>query len=143
MDNQRLEQLFQRYEQASDKLNLETIAEFYPDYFLSAGPKGTIAQGKADFVKKAPQAADFYRSIGWNSARIISKKIIPISNEYCLITAHWGVTFKKTGDRMIEFDVSYLVQATGEELRIILFISHEDEEETMKELGLQPPSANG
>jgi hypothetical protein len=46
------------------------------------------------------------------------------------------VTFQKTGDKLIEFDVSYLVQKTVPEPKIILFIAHQDEEQAMKDLGL-------
>ena len=53
-----------------------------------------------------------------------------------MVTVHWGASFKKTGDEFIEFDVSYIVQETGDEPKIILFIAHQDEEEAMKELGL-------
>jgi hypothetical protein len=60
----------------------------------------------------------------------------PISDQYSMVKVHWGVTFRKTGDRVIEFDVSYLVQNIGPEPKIILFIAHQDEEEAMKELGL-------
>jgi hypothetical protein len=47
-----------------------------------------------------------------------------------------GVTFRKTGDKLIEFDVSYRVQEIGKEPRIILFIAHQDEQKAMRELGL-------
>jgi hypothetical protein len=60
----------------------------------------------------------------------------PISNEYSMVLVHWGVTFRKTGDRRIEFDVSYLVQHTGGDPKIILFITHQDEQQAMQELGL-------
>jgi hypothetical protein len=53
-----------------------------------------------------------------------------------MVKVHWGVTFLKTGDRMIEFDVSYLVQKTGPEPEILLFIAHQDEEEAMRKLGI-------
>ncbi|MDD1679793.1 MAG: hypothetical protein LUO93_11505, partial [Methanomicrobiales archaeon] len=55
---------------------------------------------------------------------------------YSLVKVHWGVTFRKTGHSLIEFDVSYLIQKIGREPKIILFIAHEDEEEAMKKLGL-------
>jgi len=54
------------------------------------------------------------------------------------VKVHWGVTFEKTGDKLIEFDVSYIVQKIGEEPKIILFIAHQDEQKTMSELGLLP-----
>jgi hypothetical protein len=34
--------------------------------------------------------------------------------------------------------VSYIVQQIGNELKVILFITHQDEEEAMKKLGLKP-----
>ena len=74
--------------------------------------------------------------MGQTSAKILSLQETAISNEYSLVKVHWGVTFRKTGTRMIEFDVSYLVQKIGPEPKIILFIAHEDEEQAMKELGL-------
>ena len=51
---------------------------------------------------------------------------------------HWGVTFKKTGDKLIEFDVTYFVQTTGPEPKINMFIAHQDEQQAMQELGLLP-----
>ena len=53
-----------------------------------------------------------------------------------MVKVHWGVTFQKTGDKLIEFDVSYLVQKTGKDPKIILFIAHQDEQKAMQELGL-------
>ena len=61
---------------------------------------------------------------------------MPVSDNYSLVKVHWGAKFKKTGDKLIEFDVSYLVQKTGHEPKIILFIAHQDEEKAMEELGL-------
>jgi hypothetical protein len=84
----------------------------------------------------ASKAAEFYRSVGQTSAKILSMDEIEISNEYSMVRVHWGVTFKKTGNRLIEFDVTYFIQKTGHEPKIIMFIAHQDEERAMKELGL-------
>ena len=136
MDTAKLEKLFLGYETAFKALNVKRAAQFYADTFISAGPKGTIAQNKKEFLQKAEQASAFYKSVGQTSARIISKNMFPISDQYVLATVHWGVTFQKTGDELIEFDVSYIIYLAGDEPKIILFISHEDEQEAMKELGL-------
>jgi hypothetical protein len=53
-----------------------------------------------------------------------------------MVKVHWGVTFRKSGDKLIEFDVTYFIQKTDEEPKIIVFIVHEDEEKAMQELGL-------
>jgi hypothetical protein len=141
MKSVKLEKLFNEYESAFSKLDILRNVQFFADAFISAGPKGTIAQNKNDFMQKAEQASAFYKSIGQTSAKILSKKLLPISNEYTMATLHWGVTFQKTGNELIEFDVTYIVQETEDEPKIILFIAHEDEEEAMKKLGLLKPAS--
>lgn len=138
MNQSKLDQLFINYEKAFDKLQLDQIAKLYADSFISAGPKGTISNNKQEFLQKAEKASSFYRSVGQNSAKILSKYQLSISDEYTLVTVHWAVTFEKTGDRRIEFDVSYIVQHTDDEPKIVMFITHQDEEEAMKKLGLRP-----
>ncbi|MGH2536543.1 MAG: hypothetical protein ACRDHL_04035, partial [Candidatus Promineifilaceae bacterium] len=89
-------------------------------------------------IRLSHQAADFYRSVDQQEAKILSADELEISDDYSLVKVHWGAKFRKTGERWIEFDISYLVQKTGPEPRILLFISHEDEQKAMQELGLLP-----
>ena len=136
MSRDQLDTLFKQYETASDKLDLKAISSYYADTFMSSGPKGVIAQNKKEFEEKAEEAADFYRSVGHKSGRIISKRIMPICDKYSMVVVRWGLTFEKTGSRIIEFDISYIVYEKDDDPKIILFISHEDEGEAMKKLGL-------
>ncbi len=53
-----------------------------------------------------------------------------------MVKVHWGATFKKTGDKLVEFDVTYFIQNPDTNPKIIMFIAHQDEEKAMKELGL-------
>ncbi len=105
---------------------------FFAEHFISAGPKGSIAVGRDEFAKMASSAAEFYRSVGQTSAKIVSMDEVAISNEYSMVKVHWGVTFAKTGNRLIEFDVSYFINKTGSEPKIIMFVAHQDEEKAMK-----------
>ncbi len=136
LENDPVQRLFSEYERAFAALDTIKTAEYFSDTFISAGPRGAIAQSKAEFLKMADQAAEFYRSVGQTSAKILSMQEIPISDQYSMVTVHWSVTFQGTGDREIEFDVSYLIQKTGPEPRILLFIAHQDEGAAMQELGL-------
>jgi len=137
MSRDQLDTLFKEYETAFDKLDVKTISGYCADSFISAGPKGSITQSRKDYEKKAEQATKFYKSIGRNSAKIISKRVMPICNDYSMVVVRWGITFDKTGNKIIEFDTSYIIQEIGNEPKIILLISHEDEEEAMKNLALQ------
>ena len=131
-----VKRLFVEYEKAFNALDVEKQVPFFAEHFISAGPRGSIAQGRDEFAKMATKAAEFYRSVGQTSAKILSMDEIPISNEYSMIKVRWGVTFIKTGNRLIEFDVTYFIQKTGPKPKIIMFIAHQDEEKAMKELGL-------
>jgi len=135
MTDKRIEKLFADYGKSFSALELQNTARLYADEFIAAGPKGIISQTREEFLKNAGTAADFYRSVGQKSAKALSLKETWYGKDYAMVTIHWGVSFE-TLDKPVEFDVSYLVQLTDSEPRIILFISHEDEEETMKELGL-------
>ena len=61
-----------------------------------------------------------------------------MSNEYSMVKVHWGVTFRKTKDRLIGFDVTYFILKIGNKPKIIMFIAHQDEQKAMEELGLIP-----
>jgi len=131
-----IDQFFAEFEKNFHALDVKAQAEAYADNFISAGPKGTIAQGRQDLINKAQQAADFYKSVGQTGAKIISKQEKPVTDQYTMVTVHWGVTFEKTGSAMIEFDVTYIIQETASQPKIIMFITHQDEQEAMQKLGL-------
>lgn len=131
----RIEKLFADYGKSFSALEMRRIAGLYAEQFVAAGPKGVISQGRAEFLSNADKAAEFYRSVGQESATLLSARETWFGPSYVMVAIHWGVRFKSLPD-LVEFDVSYLVQLTDEAPKIILFISHEDEQETMRKLGL-------
>jgi len=132
----KLTKLFGAYEKAYSALDFETSAGFFADTFISAGPKGTIAQNKSEFKSWAKKAADFYRGVGLEYGKILATTETSIADHHSIVEVHWGVKFRKTGAKLIEFDITYIIDKTGPQPKIIMFISHEDEEEAMKKLGL-------
>ena len=138
-----MDDLFKEYEESFAKLDFKSIAKLYGDSFISAGPKGTISNSKQDFINKAGEFAEYHKKVGMTSARKLSCYELSISNEYSLVTVHWGVTFEKLGNQKVEFDVTYIVQKTGNEPKIIMFISHEDEAEAMKRVNGEWSMVNG
>jgi hypothetical protein len=131
----RLEKLFDGYGKSFSALDMRRVANLYSKDFVAAGPKGVISQSREQFLANADKAAEFYRSVGQKSAEMKSAKENWFGDKYVMVTIHWAVTFESL-PKPAEFDVSYLVQLTDEEPKIILFISHEDEQETMQKLGL-------
>jgi hypothetical protein len=83
-----IKKLFEEYEKAFRELDIQKNAEFFADAFISAGPRGSIAQSKTEFLTKAKQASDFYKSVGQESAKLISADEMPISDNYSLVKVH-------------------------------------------------------
>lgn len=138
--DKRIEHLFADYGRAFSALDLHNTAQLYADNFIAAGPKGTISQTRKEFDANAEKAAEYYRKVGQKSAEILSSKETWFGDKYVMVTIHWRAHFEKL-DKPYEFDVSYLVQFTGAEPKIILFISHEDEDEAMKEVARMQKAA--
>ena len=62
---------------------------------------------------------------------------MPICDKYSMVVVRWGLSFEKMGSKIVEFDISYIVYEKDDvDPKIIMFISHEDEGEAMKKLGL-------
>lgn len=131
-----VKRLFHDYEKAFDALDIDQQVPLFAETFLSAGPKGTIAQGRKELATMAKKAAAFYRKVGQTGAEIRSMKETPVSGEYSFVTVHWAASFEKL-DKPVEFDVTYVLQKTDPDApKIILFIAHQDEEQAMRDLGL-------
>ena len=64
-----VQKLFAEYEKAFATLDIEKSAGFFADAFISAGPRGAIAQNKAEFLKMAHEASEFYKRVGQTSAK--------------------------------------------------------------------------
>lgn len=137
-----MKSFFDKYERAFNDLDVKGQAELFDESFLTAGPKGVIARSKEEFLDMAEQLAAYYRAAGQKSARILSASETAISPDYSLVEVRWGSTFEKTGDRLIEYDVSYIVRKTGGARKIAMFVAHEDEEKAMKKLGIMPETAH-
>lgn len=141
MSRDQLNTLFKQYEEAFDKLDLQTVSDFCADTFISAGPKGIETCTKKEYADKADELIRFYKSIGRRSARIVSQRMVPICDKYSMIVIRWGVIFEKMDTRPVEFDISYIVYE-GEQPKILLLILHEDEEAILKKLGLNRRNNN-
>ena len=60
----------------------------------------------------------------------------PIGDTYSFVTVEWGAKFEKTGGQLIHFKISYLLQFTQDEPKILAYVDHEDQQKVMKEFGL-------
>lgn len=127
---------FARYAACSLSGSPEELATFYAEGFVAAGPKGAYGALNDDkFLTWLEQVRSFNEQSGMRSMRPV--QVGPESDvgpNHRMVTVLWGACFQATGEREIEFSISYILHAKGP--RIVTYINHEDQEELMKAAGL-------
>jgi len=127
---------FDSYARANDQNDLTVIADFYAENFIAGGPNGNSAfKNDQTFIKWLQQLQEFNRETGMEQMHIVDYKETPISEDYTMTSIKWGARFHKTGKELITFDISYFLYIKTTP-KIVMYISHLDQEELMKEKGL-------
>jgi len=113
------------------------LANLYAPTFIVGGPQGSHAfTNDARFIEWVQQVADFNRQHGMRDLRVVSIRDAALSPLHTLATVTWGTRFEKTGDRLIEFEISYLLEQAEDEWRILSYISRSDQNAEMAKAGL-------
>ena len=134
---EQLRTFFRRYATVSRGPDPEKLARFYDTSFLAAGPKGGAAfNNDSAFLSWLRRVHDFNVQSGMRSIEAGEIEEIVVSADYTLATVAWAATFEKTGVAPIRFSISYLLRQSGDELKVVAYISHEDQEEMMRASGL-------
>jgi len=136
-----LNQFFNQYAELSTRPHTEELATLYAPTFFVGGPEGSHAfTNDARFIEWVRQVADFNRHHGMRDLEVVSMRDAALSPLHTLATVTWGTRFEKTGDRLIEFEISYLLERAEDGWRILSYIARTDQNAEMAQAGLlQPP----
>lgn len=132
-----LDQFFNRYAELSMGSTPEALAGLYAPTFIVGGPEGSRAfANDAHFVDWLRQVAAFNRQHGLCALRVVSIGETTLSPLHVFATVVWGAQFEKTGDRLIEFEITYLLEQARDEWRILSYVSRSDQNAEMTKAGL-------
>jgi hypothetical protein len=132
-----LDRFFSLYAELSLTGPPERLAHLYAPTFIVGGPEGSRAfTNDAGFIDWLRQVAQFNRRHGMNTLTALSIRDLVLSPLHTLATVKWGARFEKTGDRVIEFEISYLLEQAGDEWRILSYVSRSDQNAEMAREGL-------
>ena len=132
-----LDRFFGRYGELSTGPQPEALAPLYAATFIVGGPEGSHAFTNDDrFIEWLRQVAEFNRKHGMRALHVMSIRDLTLSPLHTLATVTWGAQFERTGDRLIEFEISYLLERAEDEWRILSYISRADQNAEMAKAGL-------
>lgn len=131
-------QHFEGYAAASLAGDAEQLAGFYATGFVAAAPSGAYG-GLNDekFREWLQQVHQFNQQSGMRGMAVVdAREECRVGPNHRLVTVRWGAQFEKSGERVIEFDISYVLQVNGPRPLIVAYISHEDQTEAMRREGV-------
>ena len=132
-----LRQYFDRYAQLASGSEPSALAALYAPTFIIAGPNGSEAFTNDNRVLDwLNQVSDFNRRHGLRLLRPVAIEEMSLSPIHSLARVTWGTRFEKTGDRLITFDISYMLERFDDSWRILAYVSRNDQEDAMRVEGL-------
>ena len=132
-----LREFFDHYARLSLGPQPEELSSLYAATFIVGGPAGSQAfANDSRFIDWLKQVGEFNRQHGMRSIAAIEIQERTLSPVHALATVTWGAQFSKTGERIIEFEISYLLEQAGDQWKILSYISRSDQQEEMTKEGL-------
>jgi hypothetical protein len=132
--NEQLDVFFRSYATASLGSDPARVATFYAAQFIVGGPGGSaVFTNDEKFLDWLRHVHQFNERTGMTSMEVLSVGAAePLSNRHLLATVEWGATFTKTGERVIAFRISYLLEQHDQTWQILAYLSEKDQEEEMR-----------
>lgn len=135
-----VQNFFEAFEGNLEASDPALVASQYGDVFMFAGPQGTQAVKKDDFLRVIPKRAGFFKSVGLTSSTIQGLEETRLDNHYLLVKAQWSMRFE-VGERSTTVDgiaATYLLHQQAGQLQIVFQLDHQDLMQWVQELGLLP-----
>jgi hypothetical protein len=134
-----IQQFFKDYEEGANTFDPDLVTSQFAEVFIGGGPKGVFdGQNDERFREAIPKRKAFMEQIGFQAAKILSLDETVLDDHYTMVAVQWRMTFAKDGGTAqdAEFEILYFLFIQNEQPRIVMYISHDDEKETMREMGL-------
>ena len=136
--SERVKAFFDQYELNIGGSDPTAIAAQYGEAFVFAGPQGTQAVKRDDFVTVLPKRQGFFKSVGLRSSTVAALEETRVDDGWVLVKAQWRLTFEPTAMPASDIDVSamYLLQQCPDGFQIVFQRDYDDLTKRVQEFGL-------
>jgi len=134
--SERVKAFFDRYESNIAGSDPSAIAALYGESFVFAGPQGTQAVRREDFVKVLPKRQAYFRSVGLRSSSAVALEEAGFDGRCVLVKVQWRLQFGSAAAPITDIDVftTYLLHEQPEGLCIVFQLDHDDLTKRVQEL---------
>ena len=137
--DKRVTAFFEAYATASLAGDAAAVSDSYFSTYIEAAPSAVEAfKVDAQYKRAVTAKAEAMRKMGLTESVISVMRTTPLAPSQLLVEAQWRLLFEPEGKKTAEttFRISYVVHLGGDDLKILLALSHEDEEKALQKLDL-------
>lgn len=128
-----IKNFFKQYTALSFSGDSKQLADMYGHTFIAAGPKELLQfNNDQHFLKWLDEVHQFNKESGMKEMEAARIETTPIGEFYSSALVSWSVVYEKKPTDPILFEITYILQHHDQTYKIIMFISHEDQQQLMK-----------
>jgi Domain of unknown function (DUF4440) len=126
--DEQVREFFERFEGASDSLDVDGLGELFDETFLAADPDGARPVPRALFLQALPRRAELFAAAGIARVVLTELRHEALDDSYVLARTEWrGERAPGTGAAgPVRLASTFLLRRDGTNLRVVLYLNHED-----------------
>ena len=136
-----IEAFFREYEKHTNLADGERLASQFADTFVAADPSGARVVQAADLRAAISRRQQLFASLGCRATILASLRETKLDDRYVMVRAEWRMQFDRGSDGLEELTLpsTFIVHGSGEMLRIVFYLTHENLMTVLRDRGLLPP----
>jgi hypothetical protein len=117
---------FDRFEQASDTLDVDTIATQFAQVFMNADPNGVAAVPRDAFLAALPRRQELFDRMGVGAIRLTALTETWLDEGYVLVHTQWTADLRDQSREPLGLSSSFILRRDGESLAVVFYLNHQD-----------------
>src|ERR1700733_4158598 len=123
-----METFFRNFEHNSNSGAIGPLISQFADVFLVGGLQAAQVVQATAFVLAVPKLKKIFDDLGCQSAELVSLHETELNGQYMMVETQWRMTFASADQAAeeIQADSTFIVYTSGEEPKIVMYLSHGD-----------------
>ncbi len=113
------------------------LSQFYGECALASAPNFVgCLKGKEEVTAALTGVAEYQKKTGMTSVIPLEIETSEIDPLHIWVKVQWSAKFKKTAEKQIVFDISYLLKRMESGFVILTYVADQDEQQLREKYGL-------
>ena len=110
---------------ASDRLDLDRLAELFAETFLAADPAGAQPVPRRAFLAALPRRADLFAAAGISRVVLTGLQHQALDDTYVLARTDWRAE-RTEASTPVRLSSTFILRRDADRLQVVLYLNHQD-----------------